>query len=213
MLVDDADGLYALLEPLNLLQEKPQRWWPNSGSVEVVIGAILTQNSQWSKVEHSLKNLKNANLDTLEALSQCDSCDLEYLIKPSGLYKTKAKYLTLLARNILEQFGDFETFCLEVDRAYLLAQKGIGFESADAILCYACLREDVMVVDTYTARLLKALGYEFEDYHELQSWFLSTYSDEQGFFARYHGMIVEYCKVNSKGKMVMIESLFQKGKQ
>lgn len=210
MYIDDSYQLYERLEALDLLKTSPEFWWPNYGSVEVVIGAILTQNTKWSKVEVSLENLHRVDGVNLEFLATSDLAYLQELIKPSGLYKTKAKYLKTLAQNILEDFGDFEMFCESVSREYLLSQKGIGFESADAILCYACQRDDVMVVDAYSARLMQALGYEFEEYHDLQAWFTSGCKYDEGMFARYHGMIVEYCKVNSKGKMVTIESLINK---
>lgn len=210
MLVSDAEHLLQLLEGCQLLEDKPEFWWPNYGSFEVVVGAILTQNTQWNKVEISLKNLREANLLDVTCLSDIDVAQLQDYIKPSGLYKTKAQYLQQFATYLASTYGDFESFCDGVDRESLLQQKGIGFESADAILCYACQRDGVMVVDAYTARLMNALGYEFEDYHELQSWFLNTRDLEVRTLARYHGMIVEYCKVNSKGKIVSIEALIDK---
>jgi len=207
MLIDDASDLFYALQKLNLIADKPPFWWPKYGTFEVVVGAILTQNTQWSKVEKSLDNLRNNNLISLEGLAHCDRDILQEHIKVSGLYKTKAKYLQLLAQSILETFGDFETFFYEVNRDYLLDQKGVGFESADAILSYACKREEVLVVDAYSARLLEALGFEFEAYHEIQSWLSSGVKAENGNYAIFHGMIVAYCKANSKGKKVMIEAL------
>jgi len=204
--------LFKALEGLKLLEHSPPLWWPAYGTYEVVIGALLTQNTQWSRVEVSLKNLRNHELLTVEAMAQLEAETLMELIRPSGLFKAKAKNLILLAQNILERFGDFETFSLDVDRNWLLKQKGVGPETADSILCYACTRP-AMVVDAYTARLLNAFGYEFESYDELQEWcetgLRDVFDSDQlsVVFARFHGMIVEFVKTNSNGKEVNITSL------
>lgn len=197
-------------------------WWPNSGTYEVVVGTILTQQTKWEKVEKSLKNLKEAGVDSLEDISRLDNKTLSLLIKPSGFYNTKAKYLLGVCKNITEYFGNFEEFCDRVDREWLLMQKGIGQESADSILCFGCKR-DIFVVDSYTSRLLKAFGYEFESYDELSEWMSSgilsnldkvtdLYKKELSIneiYARFHGKIVEYCKQNSRGKQIEISALSQ----
>ena len=182
-------------------------WWPNSGTFEVVVGAILTQQTKWQKVEKALENLKNERLLTLEALAKCDTKKLSTLVKPSGFYNTKAKRLKLLANNILRDFENFEDFQERVDREWLLNQKGLGKESSDSILCYACYR-DILPVDAYTNRLLKRFGYEFSEYDELREWMedgllsnldkiYKIYGEEKSIneiFARFHGKIVEYEK-------------------
>jgi endonuclease-3 related protein len=161
-------------------------------------------------VESSLKNLQ-ACLD-IESLCVIDIDRLECLIQPSGLFKSKAKYLKRLACAVKEEFGGFDKFCTEVSRAWLLNQKGIGPETADSILCYACKRE-AMVVDAYTARLLRAFGYTFDSYDALQEWCIEGLSaqfekDElPSVYALFHGMIVEYVKANSKAKVVTISQL------
>ncbi len=209
MQIDDSFELYTQLESLNLLKNKPPFWWPNYGTFEVLLGAILTQNTRWEKVELSLQNLRDNDLLSLEALATVDSDILMSLIQPSGLYKSKAKYLGQLCNAIIDQYGDFEQFSYEVDRGWLLEQKGVGPETADSILCYGCKR-DVMVVDAYTARLLDAFGYAFESYDGLQSWCESGLihhfeTDElANVYANFHGMIVEYVKAYSKGKRVDI---------
>ena len=203
----DSCELYQRLEKLDLLKDKPYMWWPSYGSFEVLIGAILTQNSQWTRVEASLKNLE-AYL-SIDALCTIDEDELQTLIQPSGLFKTKAKYIKLLAQAIKDEYRTFEKFCSEVTREWLLSQKGIGPESADSILCYGCKKE-AMVVDAYTHRLLKAFGYEFDSYDELQEWCIQGLSslvseEERGkTYALFHGMIVEYVKLHSKNKKVDI---------
>ncbi len=200
--------------------ERDPNWWPNSGTFEVVVGAILTQQTKWQKVEKSLENLKKEDLLSLPALAEVDLKRLQTLIKPSGFYNTKAKRLQQLCRNMIDDFGTFEAFREAVTREWLLAQKGVGEESADAILNYACGRE-IMVVDSYTQRLLSALGYDFESYGEIQTWLqdgilsnlsavTKLYDCElplSTIYSRFHGKIVEYAKVHIRGKSVYIEEL------
>ena len=220
MLSDSFDLLKMLKNAGYLNELRDQLWWPNSGSYEVVVGAILTQQTKWQKVEKSLENLRKEGINSLEDIAKLDSKTLSKLIKPSGFYNTKAKYLLGISKNIIKDFGSFEEFCLGVDREWLLGQKGIGMESADSILCFGCL-QDYFVVDSYTNRLLNAFGYEFEGYEELREWMSDgvlanrenidkLYNKEMSLneiYARFHGKIVEYCKDNSRGKEVLINSL------
>jgi len=212
MELHDSLDLFRALERLNLLENSPPLWWPSYGTFEVVVGAILTQNTQWSRVQLSLKNLREAKRLTPQSLLECESEIVMELIRPSGLFKAKAQTLIRLSQAILDDFGDFENFAFLVDRNWLLSQKGIGPETADSILCYACERP-VMVVDAYTARLLKAFGYEFDNYHDVQEWCeigMRGYFDTLELpvrFAWFHGMIVEYMKRNSKGKTANVKLL------
>ncbi len=196
----DSFLIYRFLEEQNLLKNSPKYWWPNGGTFEVVIGAILTQNTTWINVEKSLQNLKGyLELESFLSLSEEQ---LKEKIKPSGFYNQKAPRLLRLSKNIQADFKDFQTFQKEVSRDWLLAQKGIGEESADAILCYACFRP-VMVVDTYTKRLLKKFGIEFQKYGEYKSFLeeglkIHYKKDELNIiYMNYHGMIVEYNKLKS----------------
>ncbi|KFL33955.1 MULTISPECIES: 3-methyladenine DNA glycosylase [unclassified Sulfurospirillum] len=214
------DLLEALKTQGYLKTTRDPLWWPRSGTFWVVIGAILTQQTKWEKVEESMGHLESAGVDSLEKLATLDLDVLAMCIKPSGFYNTKAKNLHLLAKAILESFGSFEVFCETVDREWLLAQKGIGEESADSILCYACKQES-LVVDAYTARLLEGFGYSFESYSALQEWMIEGVVNHQTkvnqlytkeitrneLFARFHGKIVEFCKENSRGKIVNVERL------
>lgn len=214
------DLLRALKNMGYLKTTRDPLWWPRSCTFEVIIGAILTQQTKWEKVEESLANLKESDLLSLEALSSTNAEEIANHIKPSGFYNTKAVRLQLLCKKILEDFGSFETFQDEVDRKWLLAQKGIGMESADSILCYGCGRE-IFVVDSYTRRLLEAFGYSFESYMEIQSWMqegieanfdkitkmYDTKMTLHTVYARFHGKIVEFSKEHIRGKNVNIETL------
>jgi len=208
--------LYYLKMPI---QERDPWWWPNSGTYEVVIGAVLTQNTKWQKVEEALENLRSLDALTIEGLAKLDEELLREAIKPAGFYNTKAKRLKLLNQAIRDKFGDFTNFQYEVQRCWLLEKKGIGEETADSILNYACYRE-AMVVDSYTVALLKSFGYEFEDYRSVQAWIIEGIKDydikvrelfpnlpKAQIYALFHGMIVEYCKKYKKGKKVDVSPL------
>ena len=214
-MITDSFDLFMRLKALDLLGDSPRFWWPNAHTFEVVVGALLTQNTKWESVEKSLANLKNHHILTLdndESLQNLANSTPEMLmacIRASGFYAQKSHRLLALAQHILEDFGDFASFVVGVEREWLLGQKGIGLESADAILNYACRRE-VMVVDKYTHRLVANLGFEFEDYEGLQEWcmrgvgenlhLLEGYEGLDEVFARFHGKIVEF----SKRKLVLV---------
>ena len=214
------DLLYALKQMGYLKTTRDPLWWPQSSTLEVVIGTILTQQTKWERVEESLANLKEHRLLSLEALSKADVQQIATLIKPSGFYNTKAQRIQMLCTHILDDFISFERFQDEVSREWLLAQKGIGMESADSILCYGCGRE-VFVVDSYTQRLLGALGYVFEDYEQIQEWMqegieanfdkISKIYDRpmtlHAVYARFHGKIVEFSKEHIRGKNVNTDTL------
>lgn len=222
MIENAYDLLAALKQAGYLKKERDARWWPRSGSQEVVVGALLTQQSKWENVEASLANLREAGLLSFDALAHCDTQHLKSLIRPSGFYNTKAPRLQALVRHILQDFGDFERFQAEVTREWLLAQKGVGKETADSILCYACYR-DAMVVDAYTARLLHALDFTMEGYDEIQAWFVegleaawekveALYGAKVSrayVYARLHGKIVEFAKEYIRGKRVDTQALFR----
>ena len=208
-----------LLRLYSLGYDNPSRdpwWWPHSGKFETLVGAILTQNTTWKSVEVSLKNLEKKGFLDLETLASTPLEILEPLVRPSGYFRNKSRNLQQLSRNVMAMFGSFEGFAAEVGRDWLMAQRGIGNETADAILNYACYRE-AMVVDSYTARLLEALGSSQPDYLHVQSWMLDGLSKgcRQVFpaislaqcYARYHGMVVEYAKVHRSGRSIDVSEL------
>ncbi|MCW8822397.1 MAG: 3-methyladenine DNA glycosylase [Sulfurovum sp.] len=214
------DLLYALKQMGYLQTIRDPLWWPNSGTFEVLVGAILTQQTKWERVEESLLNLRKNELLSLDALSSTNVEQIAILIKPSGFYNTKAQRIQLLCQNILNVFGSFEAFQDKVTRTWLLDQKGIGMESADSILCYGCGHE-IMVVDNYTQRLLRALDYTFEDYMQIQEWMqggveanfdkITQMYDTQitlhTIYAHFHGIIVEFYKEHMRGKNFDIQIL------
>lgn len=214
--INDSFDLLKYLKQQNLLEGKSEFWWPNDNSFEIFLGAILTQNTKWENVEKSLNNLREKNLLSLEAIDEIDLEILILAITPSGFKNQKAVRIKKIVSNILKQFITFESFCENVSKQWLLEQKGIGFETADAILCYAC-KQEFMVVDKYTQRLVSSFGYEFESYEDLQAWceyginenydkIIKLYGYEislNKLYSRFHGKIVEYMKTRkqfTKGK-------------
>ena len=205
--------LLAFLKAQNLLNNAPPLWWKNALSFEVVVGAILTQNTNWKNVEMSLDSLGALGLLGLESIANCDLIILQNAIKTSGFFRQKSVRLQNLAQNILSDFGDFESFAESVSREWLLNQKGIGKESADSILNYACGRE-IMVCDKYTQRLLGECGFEFYEYDDIADFLMRgivenyervvlLYGYEiamSAVYARFHGKIVEYSKIHKAKK-------------
>ncbi|WP_294954695.1 3-methyladenine DNA glycosylase [Sulfurovum sp.] len=188
--------IYRKLEAMELLQSSPPRWWPGAGTFEVVVGAVLTQNTTWKNVEKSLLNLEGHL--TLENFLSLDEERLKNHIRPSGFYNQKAPRLISLAKQIAHDFHTFEHFQTDVSREWLLSQKGVGPETADSILCYGCFRNE-MVVDSYTKRVLRQYGVVLSDYHEYKAFLENGITahcreDINLIFSRFHGMIVEYSK-------------------
>ncbi|RDU65537.1 3-methyladenine DNA glycosylase [Helicobacter sp. MIT 14-3879] len=197
------------LKAKNLLDScKDPLWWNNSGTFEIVVGAILAQNTKWENVEFSLQKLKELRLLDLEAIAKCDLESIQSCIIKSGFFRQKAYRIQKISQNILNNFSNFENFRENVSREWLLNQKGIGKESADSILNYCCFRE-IMVVDKYTARLLSSYGFEFYEYDDIASWLMQGIIDEYDkvislyghkielykVYARFHAKIVEYSKI------------------
>ena len=193
--------------------------WPGENTFEVIAGAVIVQNTAWKNVEKALENLRAAGKLSLDGILSLKVDELAGLIKPSGFYNTKAKRLLGLCAAIKREFENFENFRQSVSRERLLGVKGVGAETCDAILAYACGRA-AMVVDAYALRILGFLGYEFECYDEAAEWlgalnFGEIYEilgdgnfDEAEILKLYHALITEFCKENFKGKI-----LSERGKQ
>jgi endonuclease-3 related protein len=160
---------------------------------EVIIGAILTQRTNWKNVESALTNLKKAKINSLRDIERLGSKKLEDLIKPSGFYQVKARYLFNLTKFIIKNYGSLEKIKkveLKELREKLLKLKGIGPETADSILLYA-LDKPIFVIDEYTKRLMKKrklaenLSYEF-----LQKLFEKNLKRNFRLYQDFHALIV-----------------------
>ncbi len=181
-------------------------WWPGDSRFEIILGAILTQQTNWKNVEKALTNLKEAGILSAEdgpsifRLLETDEDELKRLIHPSGFYNQKARRLRETARFFKEAVnGDldrFEGWETRILRTKLLALKGIGNETADSILLYA-LERPVFVIDAYTFRILERLGIyrdQRKDYLALQSQFHGSLDRNLPLFQRYHGLLVVHAK-------------------
>lgn len=183
----------------------PQHWWPGETPFEIMLGAVLTQNTSWRNVSMVIEALKGEGLLFFSALEALPIEILAEKIRPSGYYNQKAKRLKGLFAAIREDSGDLETF-LDQDgatlREKLLAVKGIGPETADSITLYAA-GKPVFVVDAYTYRILLRHDLIADDagYEEIQELFLGKLPTETQLFNEYHALLVrlakEYCKKNN----------------
>lgn len=181
----------------------PQGWWPGETPLEILIGAVLTQNTNWANVGKAIDNLKKEELLALDRLIALPTAQLAEKIRPSGYYNQKAVRLQSLLRHIAATAGDVEQYLAgaETDavRQALLANKGIGPETADSILLYAG-GHPVFVVDAYTHRIMNRHGLAAEetDYHELQALFTDNLLPEAALFNEFHALIVragkDFCK-------------------
>ena len=136
----------------------PQNWWPARSRFEVIVGAYLTQNTNWSNVEKAIANLRRARMLTVNAMRQASLADLETVIRPSGYFRQKARKLKIFITFLDQQYSGSlsRMFAQPTEklRAELLALNGVGPETADSILLYAG-NHPVFVVDAYTRRLLQ----------------------------------------------------------
>ena len=139
----------------------PQNWWPARSRFEVIVGAYLTQNTNWSNVEKAMVNLRRARLLSLRAMRQAPIAELEALVRPSGYFRQKARNLKAFIAFLDQQYSGSlaRMFSQPTEklRAELLALNGVGPETADSILLYAG-NHPVFVVDAYTRRVLERHG-------------------------------------------------------
>lgn len=136
----------------------PQHWWPAETPFEVVVGAILTQNTSWTNVERALANLRAANALSVAGIRALPLDELEQLVRSSGYFRQKAARLKELVAFLDRSYGGSPELMLARPTAQLreelLAQKGVGPETADSILLYAG-QHPIFVVDAYTRRVLE----------------------------------------------------------
>jgi endonuclease-3 related protein len=173
----------------------PQAWWPADDAFEMMLGAILTQNTNWTNVEHAIANLRDAGLLDAQAITDGDEVSLARAIRPSGYFNQKGKKLKVLAEFYLAHGGKAGIDRLPDARQALLELHGIGPETADSILLYA-LHRPVFVIDAYTRRIFARLGATPPDasYDTLQDYFQSRLPLSAPLFNEYHALIVMHAK-------------------
>jgi endonuclease-3 related protein len=180
-------SLYDYFGPLN--------WWPGATPFEVMVGAILTQNTSWSNVEKAINNLKKENLLEPRKLYRINQEELAQLIKPSGYYNIKARRLKNFVNIFVNDFEGSTEKMFSGDsrklRKKLLNVNGIGPETADSILLYAG-RKPFFVVDAYTKRIFSRhkLITKNSTYYEIQEFFIKNLDKDVKLFNEFHAQIV-----------------------
>ncbi len=173
-----------------------QGWWPADSPYEVMVGAILTQNTNWRNVERAISNLRKARKLSPCAILKTKKTALESLVRPSGFYRQKAERLKLATEKWLELYPSRARRATPGLRDEWLSVKGIGKETADSILLYAFDRP-VFVIDAYTRRFCKKYGlFESKEYDDYRHFFESGLPHSAPLFREYHALIVEWGKHN-----------------
>lgn len=181
----------------------PQGWWPGETPFEVILGAILTQNTNWRNVAQALGELKREGLLNPQALREMPEEELARWIRPAGYFNIKARrvknFLDFFAHRFHDSLEEMAQVELRSLRPALLTVKGIGPETADSILLYA-LNRPTFVVDAYTHRVLSRhdLAPEACSYDELQGLFMENLPPEVSFYQEFHALLVrvgkEFCR-------------------
>ena len=172
-----------------------QGWWPGDGPLEICVGAILTQNTNWRNVEKAIANLHAADCMSVGALHAKPQAALAELIRPAGYFNIKAKRLKNFIAHVYESFGDdIEAFLdrpVTTLREELLSINGIGRETADSIILYAAGRP-TFVVDAYTYRILMRHGLiaPEDDYEAIKELMESSLPEDVGLWNDYHAQLV-----------------------
>jgi endonuclease-3 related protein len=184
----------------------PQRWWPGRTRFEIIVGAILTQNTNWTNVEKAVKRLKRKKLLNPERMHGLSIRKLAGYIRPAGYFNIKAKRIKAFLNHLFDNYGGSLGAFLRKRTAglrhELLAINGIGPETADSILLYAA-RRPVFVIDAYTKRVLVRHGLANIDagYDDMQGLFMENLTHDTGFFNEYHALFVrvgkEFCRAKN----------------
>jgi len=174
----------------------PQHWWPGNSPFEVIVGAILTQNTSWSNVERAIENLRREGLLSPAAIEKVPLRRLQSSIRPSGYFRQKARKLKAFCEFLRTDFGGsikkmFETPTM-ILREKLLGVFGIGPETADSVLLYAG-EHPVFVVDAYAKRMLFRHGWSHEKakYDDVRWMFERQFPGDAKRFNEFHALIVE----------------------
>jgi endonuclease-3 related protein len=182
-------------------------WWPGDSPFEVIIGAILTQNTAWRNVESAISNLKSRGYLYPGVIFTIDEKKLVDLIRPAGYYNIKTMRLKSFIQFLYEEYnGDLE--CMFAEdlwhlREKLLTVKGIGEETADSILLYAG-NKPVFVIDAYTRRILLRHNIIRADatYTEIQNLFMNNLPQSVPLYNQYHALLVNtgkcFCTKNPR---------------
>jgi endonuclease-3 related protein len=194
----------------------PQHWWPGDTPFEISVGAILTQNTNWTNVEKAIRNLKENKVLTAGRLHKLQTKKLASLIRSSGYFNVKAKRLKCYLSYLFNHYNGSLALMRKGDtqplKKELLSVNGIGPETADSILLYA-LEKPVFVIDAYTRRVLKRHSLASDDmtYHELQGLFHEALPVDVQLYNEYHALLVklgkEYCRPKPRCEGCPLETM------
>ena len=182
-----------------------QHWWPAQSPLEMMLGAILTQNTAWTNVEKAITNLREHDALNFHALEKSPPEQLAEWIRPAGCFNQKADYIKTMVKTLRERFDGSLSRLFALDtpalRNELLSWKGIGPETADSILLYAAKRS-AFVIDTYTKRFLSRHGQcdPNASYNSVASLFTDTLPEDVQQFNEYHALIVQLGKEHCKAR-------------
>ncbi|MDP2913741.1 MAG: endonuclease III domain-containing protein [Candidatus Omnitrophota bacterium] len=178
----------------------PQHWWPGDTRFEIMVGAILTQNTAWSNVEKAIRNLKEKGaLSSPRKIKDMPKRDLARLIRPSGYYNIKSGRLKNLINFLISRYeGDLNRAAKRAGdclREELLGVNGVGKETCDSILLYA-FKRPFFVVDAYTKRIFSRHGFvkEADAYDRVQEIFMNNLPRDHELYNEYHALIVRLGK-------------------
>jgi endonuclease-3 related protein len=183
----------------------PQDWWPGDTRFEIIVGAILTQNTAWTNVEKAIANLKRERILTPEAMKKAGKKTLASLIRPAGYYNIKTERLKNFIAMLFSGYGGSLASMAKTPtvtlRRELLSVNGIGPETCDSIMLYAFNRP-VFVVDAYTKRIFSRHGLfkETADYHYVQKFFSDRVGPDAKVYNEYHALIVRLAKKHCRKK-------------
>jgi len=181
----------------------PQHWWPGDTPFEVLVGAVLTQNTSWTNVEKAIANLKRERVLTFSRMLNVAPGKLALLIRPSGYFNIKTKRLRNLLSFIHTSYSGSLVKMFSADpsrlRQQLLEVNGIGQETADSILLYAG-EKPFFVADAYTKRILSRQGLiaDNADYNTVQDLFMNNLTQNASFYNEYHALIVKIGKTHCR---------------
>ena len=181
----------------------PQQWWPARTRLEVILGAILTQNTAWHNATLALRNLRKSGLLSWQGLRRAGLPSLETCVRPAGFYRQKARTIRDFVDWLARQHAGslYRLFTLPADelRRQLLNLRGLGPETVDAILLYAAERP-LFVADAYTRRVLARHGFvsAAADYHKTQEFLHTHLPRDAALFNEFHALLVEVGKKHCK---------------
>lgn len=173
----------------------PRHWWPAETRFEVIVGALLMQQTAWRNVEAAIGNLKRAGLLSPAAIAGAAVPEIRRHVRIAGLYRSKPRRLKRFCLRLMDFGGDLDAFFdrpMAAVREDLLAQEGVGPETADSILLYAS-KTSTFLVDAYTVRIARRLGWiDTDRYGAVKAWFEGRLPRDLRLYREFHALLVRH---------------------